>query len=316
MNSGKYEFLRVRRRFRQPLVTAHGVVEFVDRILLRTEIHDEIGYGEISPWPSFPTETVDEAREVLRSAQGSLSHLMATVAANKNAYPCLRSALSSCAAWNQIKSFSGKLKCAGLLTAPSPSLAQAKWGEDFKTIKLKINTQISIADIKSILLVAPSDGSLRLDANGSLDLAAARSWTEFVRGEKQIEFLEQPLPVGHAGYASLGPDKIALDESFLAPGGANWAGPVVVKPALVGDWQEFHQWRTSHTGPVIYSSAFETAIGRQAALWLAAQESSTLAHGFDTLGRFENDARDYHSAGPTVAGRSDLDWAKIWKELS
>jgi len=316
MNSGKYEFLRVRRRFRQPLVTAQGAVGFVDRILLRTEILDEIGYGEISPWPSFPTETVDEAHEVLRSAQGSLSHLTAAVSANKNAYPCVRSALSSCAAWNQIKSFSGKLKCAGLLTALSPSLAQAKWGEGFKTIKLKINTQTSIADIKSILLVAPPDGSLRLDANGSLDLAAARSWTEFVRAEKQIEFLEQPLPVDHAGYASLGPDKIALDESFLAPGGANWGGPVVVKPALVGDWHEFHQWRTTHTGPVIYSSAFETVIGRQAALWLAAQESSTLANGFDTLGRFENDAREHHSAGPTVAGRGDLDWAKIWKELS
>jgi len=316
MNSGKYEFLRVRRRFRQPLATAHGMVEFVDRILLRTETVGEVGYGEISPWPSFSTETVDEAREVLRSAQGSLSHLTATVSANKNAYPCLRSALSSCSSWSQIKGFSGKLKCAGLLTVPSAPLARAKWGEGFKTIKLKINAQTSIADIKSILLVAPADGFIRLDANGSLDLAAARSWTEFVRGEKQIEFFEQPLPVGHAGYASLGPDKIALDESFLAPGGANWGGLIVVKPALVGDWQEFHQWRTTHTGPVIYSSAFETVIGRQGALWLAAQESSTLAHGFDTLGRFENDACDYHSAGPTVAGCGDLDWAKIWRELS
>ena len=316
MNSGNYEFLRVRRRFRQPLVTAHGVVDFVDRILLRTEISGEIGYGEISPWPSFPTETIDQAREILRSAQGNLSHLTSIVSANKNSYPCLRSALSSCAAWKEIKKFAGEIICAGLLTAPTAAMAQAKWSAGFKTLKLKINALTSIKDVENILSVAPTHGFLRLDANGSLDLIMARQWTEFVRREKQIDFLEQPLPVGHAGYASLGTDKIALDESFLAPGGTNWAGPVVVKPSLVGDWQEFYQWRASHQGPIIYSSAFETAIGRQAALWFAAQDSSVLAHGFDTLGLFENDARDYHASGPIVAGRNDLDWAKIWKEMS
>jgi len=316
MNSGKYEFLRVRRRFRQPLVTASGTIESLDRILIRTENNGEIGYGEISPWPTFPTETIDQARELLRSAQGNLSHLSAIVAADKNSFPCLRSALSSCAAWNEMKNFDGKLNCAGLLTTISVGLAQEKIREGFKTLKLKISSQTSLAEVKNILAAIPADCFLRLDANGSLDLTSSREWTEFARAEKRIEFIEQPLPVGHAGYASLGPDKIALDESFLAPGGTQWNGPVVVKPALVGDWQEFRQWRATHTGPVIYSSAFETAIGRQAALWLAAQDSSMIAHGFDTLGRFENDACDHHSAGPVVAGRSDLDWTKIWKELS
>ncbi len=316
MNSGKYEFLRVRRRFRQPLVTASGTVESVDRILLRTETNDEIGFGEISPWPTFPTETIDQAQEILRSAQGRLSHLTSIAEANKNSFPCLRSALSSCAAWNEIKSFAGKMKCAGLLTAPSVTGAQVKWSEGFATLKLKISPQTKLSEVQSILAEAPTGATLRLDANGSLDLNTARIWADFVRGENQIEFLEQPLAVGHAGYASLGPSKIALDESFLAPGGMSWAGPIIVKPALVGDWQEFRLWRASHVGQIIYSSAFETAIGRQAALWFAAQEPSMLAQGFDTLGRFENDARDYHNSGPIVTGRSDLDWAKIWKEMS
>ncbi|MEI6597592.1 MAG: hypothetical protein WCL22_00965 [bacterium] len=60
------------------------------------------------------------------------------------------------------------------------------------------------------------------------------------------------------------------------------------------------------------TSATEITFGRSFARF----GLTTLANGFDTLGRFENDAGDYHSAGPTVAGRSDLDWAKIWKELS
>ena len=316
MNSGKYEFLRVRRRFRQPLVTASGTIESVDRILLRTETNGETGYGEISPWPTFPTETVDQALEILRSAQGGLSHLTAIAATDRNSFPCLRSALSSCAAWNQIKTFAGRIKCAGLLIAPSVAGAQAKWDEGFTTLKLKISAQTKLAEVQAILSSGPTEATLRLDANGSLDLNTARTWADFVRGEKQIEFLEQPLAVGHAGYASLGANKIALDESFHAPGGMSWAGPIVVKPALVGDWQEFRQWRASHAGQIIHSSAFETAIGRQAALWFAAQEPSTLAQGFDTIGLFENDARDHHSSGPVVAGRSDLDWTKIWKEMS
>lgn len=316
MISGKYDFLRLQRQFRQPVMTARGTVESVDRILLRTESSEGTGYGEVSPWPSFPTESIDQANEVLRAAQGSLSNLAGIVAVNKSSYPCLRSALSSCAEWRRIEKFGGKIKCAGLVTDLTVDHAQAKWREGFSTLKLKITPQTSLADIKNILAHAPAACTLRLDANGSLDLTSARTWADFVRSEKQIEFLEQPLAVGHAGYAALGPHKIALDESFLAPGGVDWSGPIVVKPALMGDWQEFRQWRASHLSPLIFSSAFETAIGRQAALWLAAQETSTLAHGFDTLGRFENDGRDYHDAGPVVTGRSDLDWAKVWEAMT
>ncbi|MFM9147782.1 MAG: hypothetical protein ACKORI_06625, partial [Verrucomicrobiota bacterium] len=47
----------------------------------------------------------------------------------------------------------------------------------------------------------------------------------------------------HAGYASLGCEKVALDESFTTPDGPAWAGPAVVKPSLAGDWDAFLTWR-------------------------------------------------------------------------
>jgi hypothetical protein len=67
---------------------------------------------------------------------------------------------------------------------------------------------------------------------------------------------------------------------------------------------------------VTYSSCFETAIGRQGALWLAAQDLSTGAVGFDTLGRFEMDGRDRHVGGPEARGALDIRWDQFWMELA
>ena len=315
MNGGKIDYLRVRRRFRRPLPTGRGPVETVDRLLLRAETAEGVGYGEVAPWPGFPTESIDQAFEVLRSAQGNLGRLRAVAEAAGDALPCLRAALSSCAHWTEIAGFTGQLACAGLAEAATSAAVGAKAAEGFTTVKVKLDGTSRPDDIRAVLAEVPAV-RLRLDANGGLDLGAARAWTDLARAEPRIDFVEQPLPVGHPGYASLGPDKVALDESFLTPAGVDWAGPVVVKPSLVGDWQAFRAWRATRVGPVVYSSAFETAIGRQAALWLAAQDGATGAVGFDTLGRFEMDGRDRHAGGPLAQGALDIAWDGYWNELA
>lgn len=48
MNDGKYEFLRVRREFRHPFVTAAGSFTEVERILIKTEMDGKIGFGEVA----------------------------------------------------------------------------------------------------------------------------------------------------------------------------------------------------------------------------------------------------------------------------
>lgn len=313
MTSGFFDFKRIRRRLRSSVVTGAGAVDAVDRILLRTQSDQGTGYGELAPWPGFPTETIDQALDFLRSAQGNLSHLLASVAASPTALPCLSAALSSCRHWADIARFGGSLQCAGLLTL-SVMEADAKVAAGFRTLKIKISPESSEEAILGALGRFP--GQLRLDANGSLDLQTARRWTEFARSQPRIEFLEQPLPVGHPGYASLGPSKVALDESFLTPGGISWEGTIVVKPLLAGDWDELRAWRSAHAGPVVYSSCFETAIGRQGALWLASQDAAAGTIGFDTLGRFENDGRDRHPPGAVAAGLPNYDWAAFWQELT
>lgn len=316
MNGANFDFLRLRRRFRQPITTGHGVVDAVDRILIRTEDAQGIGYGEVAPWPGFPTEDCDAVAEVLRSAKGSLTHLRASVEASRGALPCLSAALSSCAHWSEIAAYAGSLPNAGLLLSPTPASLAEKIQSGYRTLKIKITAATDLTATRTLLESAEPEIHFRLDANGGLSLDQARTWTELARSLTTVAFLEQPLPVGHPGYASLGIDKVALDESFLAPGSLEWAGPVVVKPVLAGDWDELLAWRRERTGPVVYSSAFETAFGRQAALWLAAQDAAVGTIGFDTLGRFEMDGRDRHEAGPLARGRLDIAWGDLWKEMA
>ena len=313
MTGGFFDFKRVRRRLRSPVTTGTGAVDSVDRVILRTQSDQGTGYGEIAPWPGFPTETVEQALEFLRSAQGNLPHLLAAVEASPAPLPCLTSALSSCRHWDKIARFGGSLPCAGLMTL-SVMETEAKAAAGFKTLKVKISPETSEESIHGVL--SRFQGRVRLDANGSLDLQSARRWTEFARAQAQVEFLEQPLPVGHPGYASLGPDKVALDESFLTPGGTDWSGTIVVKPLLAGDWDDLRAWRATHAGTVVYSSCFETAIGRQGALWLAAQDPAAGTVGFDTLGRFESDGRDRHAHGPSASGLPGYDWAGFWHDLT
>lgn len=316
MGQDRLDFRAIRRRFRTPLRTGSGVVESVDRVLLRaTKSDGTVGYGEVAPWPGFATESAERALEVLRACQGDIAQLRA--ATRTRTLPCLVSALSMIDHWEAIARFDGARACAGLLPAGSgPDAAAALAAKGWTTLKLKVDPATSIETARAILAATPPSVGLRLDANGSLTLVPARAWVEFARSEPRVEFVEQPLPVDHAGYVSIGPEKVAHDESFVqARGDTRWEGLVVAKPSLLGDWDGF---LASGVGAerVIVSSCFETAIGRQAGLWFASQVGGARAVGFDTLGWFEADGRDRHEAGPIARGRPDIDWARFWEDAA
>lgn len=317
MGQDRLDFRAIRRRFRTPLRTGSGVVDSVDRILLRaTQADGSVGYGEVAPWPSFATESAERALEVLKSCQGDVALLRA--ATRIQALPCLASALSMIDHWGSIASFEGAGACTGLLPAGSTAKSAAQLADKgWTTLKLKIDPTTSIDAVRDMLAATPASVILRLDANGSLALAAARTWVEFARSEARIEFIEQPLPVDHAGYASIGPEKVAHDESFVQAGSdGRWEGLTVVKPSLLGHWDGYLALSRERANHTIVSSCFETAIGRQAGLWFASQVGSPRAVGFDTLGWFEVDGRDRHEPGPIARGRADIDWAHFWEDAA
>ena len=293
------------------------MVESVDRILLRaTRADGSVGYGEVAPWPGFAMESADEALAVLRACEGDLAQLRSATRLRR--LPCLASALAMIDRWAAIASFDGALPCAGLLYADAgPREAAAKAAEGWGVLKLKITPSSTVEAVRGILAATPASVTLRIDANASLTLVPARAWVEFARGEPRVEFIEQPLPVDHAGYVSLGPEKVALDESFVhGRDAASWQGAFVLKPGIVGDWDAGLALARARRGRVVLSSCFETAIGRQAALWFAAQADTGRAVGFDTLGRFESDGRERHASGPLARARADIDWVRFWEEAA
>ncbi len=315
MNEGKYEFLRVRREFRQPFVSGAGSFSYMERIILKTEENGVVGFGEVAPWPNFKTESITQCLELLNAAHGSLETLKALFRKSEDDFPCLGAALSSCEIWYEIKKFGEKLECAGLLTNPSEEGVYKKIGEGFKTLKIKITPETSLAVIKSIIATTPEDIIFRLDANGSLNLEQSKQWINFALSSDKIDFIEQPLPVNHEGYKQIDPFKVALDESFVYPTQLKWPGPVIIKPCLVGSWMEFMGWRHNRYDGVYYSSLFETAFGRQAALWLAQRDPQATAVGFDTLNYFKDDGLDHHQSGPVIEGLANFDWIELWRSL-
>ena len=315
VDRGRYQFRRLRRRFRTPLRTGSGTVECVDRILLRVEAESGVGFGEIAPWPGFPVETADTAAAALREAGSDLGRLRSLVRTRSSTLPCLAAGLSMAERWNEFARFAGALPCAALLASGGTDAAE-RIREGYRTLKLKIGPEDAPSLLISLLAQLPETTRLRIDANGSLRLERAREWVALARSDPRIEFIEQPLPPDHAGYVSLGPTKVALDESMAQPAtsrdAARWEGDIVIKPALGGDWHALANWASSRRERIIPSSAFETAVGRQASLALAHTLGTGRDGGFDTLGRFESDGRDLHRPGPLACGRDDIDWEAFW----
>jgi len=260
---------------------------------------------------------------VLQSCEGDLRRLRETIGARATSLPCLQAALSMADAWDEARSFRGALPCAGLMSEGEGAEVAARLAElGYPTLKAKITTGEPSQRIREILAATPTEVKLRLDANGSLALAEAGNLVEWAGEEPRIEFVEQPLPPGHPGYAALDPTKVALDESFLnrascSPEARDWRGFLVVKPSLAGDWKELRK----HLGvypiqKVVISSALETAVGRQVGLFFAASLGAIPAVGFDTLGRMEADGWDVHIRGPQASGRDDIDWEGLWARLA
>jgi len=188
----------------------------------------------------------------------------------------------------------------GLLPAGETALQalQVLWLEGYRTFKWKIGVAAIEQELKIFQqliqvmhnLCDRESAFLRLDANGGLSYSQAKTWLEACDKVKatpdfsaDIEFLEQPLPVTqfqemvelNAIYATA----IALDESAANLDriqecySQGWRGIFVIKPAICGSPSQLRKFCQTHNIDAVFSSVFETQIGRQAALSLARELS-------------------------------------------
>ena len=181
---------------------------------------------------------------------------------------------------------------------------QALWDQGYRTFKWKIGVypiayELAIFDVLTRKL--PQEAKLRLDANGGLSYDAANLWLgNCDRIPVEIEFIEQPLPVEQFDlmqelsycYGTA----IALDESVAtlkqlkACYQQGWRGIFVIKPSISGSPSRLRQFCQKHQIDLVFSSAFETDVGRQAALKLAVELShQNRAVGFGINHWFDQD---------------------------
>ncbi|MGA1475867.1 MAG: o-succinylbenzoate synthase, partial [Prochlorothrix sp.] len=180
------------------------------------------------------------------------------------------------------------------------------WTQGYRTFKLKVGDRSldqDLALIQTLCGALPGEARLRLDANGKLEEAEARQLLEQCDRWDSIEFVEQPIAARLYADISLGPlepevaaaidnytpwpllqrlaqdyrTPIAVDEAVTTVEQVRlaydqgWRGVFVLKPSLAGSPQAVRDLFALPALDLVFSSAFESALGRQAVLALAAE---------------------------------------------
>ena len=203
----------------------------------------------------------------------------------------------------------GDVAVHALLVSQDPGTLRAEAARavaaGFRALKLKLGAGPLAADVERARAARDGGGdtvALRGDANGAWDEAAAIAALEAL-APFGFEYVEQPLPAGDlAGLATLrrrSPLRIAADESVATVEGAERVidrgavDAVVLKPAMLGGplrALEIAARARSAGMQVVFSHAFESAVGARHALHCAAAWGDAGAvHGLGTAGLFVQD---------------------------
>lgn len=321
----RLEFRPYRRQFKQPLQTHHGEWHFREGIILRLANETGTGFGEVAPLSWFGSENFEQALDFCCQLPTEIT--ADTIFSIPSALPACQFGFES--AWeattassqSNIQNLKSKITPSGLLPTGKAALQawSALWRQGYRTFKWKIgvaSTQEEIKIFDQLIQALPAAAKLRLDANGGLSCQAATEWLK-VCDSVGIEFLEQPLPIGqfdamlelNSRYTT----PLALDESIATLNQLQecyrkgWRGIFVIKPAIAGSPAKLRQFCQTHTIDAVFSSVFETAIGRLAGLQLAAELShDNRAVGFGVHHWFDEDDRLDQPA---------LDFEQLWNSL-
>ncbi|WP_375491432.1 o-succinylbenzoate synthase [uncultured Nostoc sp.] len=325
----QFKFRPYQRRFLRSLTTNHGKWDIREGIILRlTDESGKVGWGEIAPISWFGSETLEQALDFCRQLPEEITDEM--IFSIPDELPACQFGFESAWEWGSggdegdegdnfitphsslLTPHSSLLLYSALLAAGEAALNQWEtlWQQGYRTFKWKIGVD-AIADeleiFESLIHTLPAFTKLRLDANGGLSYEEANLWLRTCDNLKangelplEIEFIEQPLPVEQfqqmLELSTSYETAIALDESVATLGQLaachqqGWRGIFVIKPGIVGSPSRLRKFCQQHQIDTVFSSVFETAIARLAALQLAAELSrNNRAIGFGIDHFFEQE---------------------------
>ncbi|WP_353929513.1 o-succinylbenzoate synthase [Okeanomitos corallinicola TIOX110] len=288
----QFFFKYIQQKFVRPVITNHGIWETRESIIIRLiDMNNNVAFGEVSPIPGFGSETIEQALDFCRQLPTEItSDIIFNVPDNLPSCQFgFESALDNLQEDQEFKSYEN-LNYSGLLPAGKDAIDQCfiLWEQGYKTFKWKIgvaevNTEIEI--LKLLISQLPSSAKLRLDANAGLSYNDSKLWLKICdQFPKKIEFLEQPLSVDKFAemleLSNIYHTKIALDESVATLQQLKecyqrgWRGIFVIKPGIVGSPSKLKKFCQQYQIDMVFSSVFETEVGRKAALKLAVELSN------------------------------------------
>ena len=289
----KFKFEIYQRHFKQPLRTSHGVWRIREGIIITLDSAGISSKGEIAPLPWFGSETLSEALNFCQQLKEEIS--IKDIAAIPDCLPACQFAFES--AWLGLSDRSSEddfsdLNYCYLLPAGEKALSAWHLHQAATTFKWKIGvyplaTEIEI--LKQLVDSLPPTVKLRLDANGGLDLSQAEKLLQVTDTLDAIAFVEQPLKSDRLTdmmqLAQSHSTLLALDESVAsytqlqAAYERGWQGVYVIKAPLMGFPTRLKQFCSADVD-IVFSSVFETEVGRTAVLKLARELNHPRAVGF------------------------------------
>ncbi|MEH2079588.1 MAG: o-succinylbenzoate synthase [Nostoc sp.] len=322
-NDYRFEFRPYQRRFLRSLTTNHGNWNIREGIILcLTDESGKLGWGEIAPISWFGSETLEQALDFCRQLPKEITDEI--IFSIPDELPACQFGFES--AWESEFFSMPNAPCpmphaqcySALLPSGEAALNQWKtlWQQGYRTFKWKIGVYAIADELKIfelLIYTLPASTKLRLDANAGLSYEEANLWLWTCDNLKangklplEIEFIEQPLPVeqfqGMLELSMSYETAIALDESVATLGQLaachqqGWRGIFVIKPGIVGSPSRLRKFCHQHEIDTVFSSVFETAIAREAALKLAAELSqNNRAVGFGIDHFFEQEETWFQS---------------------
>jgi o-succinylbenzoate synthase len=287
----KFSFQPYQRKFKQPLQTSHGNWDVREGIIL--SLTDDAGktrWGEIAPISWFGSETVTQAHNYCRQLPTEIT--TETIYSIPDSLPACQFGFESALVTKQSYDH---LTYSGLLSAGIAVLKQWEklWAQGYRTFKWKIGVYPIAEELEiftTLTDLLPASAKLRLDANGGLNYDEANLWLQNCEARNRarlryrtsvVEFIEQPLGVEQfeqmQKLSNLYNTAIALDESVATFNQLQtcyqrgWQGIFVIKPSILGYPSYLRQFCQTYPIDMVFSSAFETEIGRQSAINLAVE---------------------------------------------
>ena len=291
LSAYRFEFRPYRRPFERPLSTSHGTWDVREGIILRlTHETGQVGWGEIAPISWFGSETLEQALDFCQQLPPQIT--ATDVFSIPAELPACQFGFESAWEWTHretLPHLESQVAYSYLLPAGETALNswQIPWNQGNRTFKWKIGIDSIEDELKvfaQLVQTLPQSVQLRLDANGGLSRKQANQWLQASDEAGIVEFLEQPLTPQQfdamlemsAQYST----PIALDESVATLDELEdsyqrgWQGIFVIKAAIAGSPKRLRQFCQKRDIDAVFSSVFETAVGRQAALQLATELSN------------------------------------------